>query len=126
MANFENLPTQIKKIAAPILQQHENIHQCFLAGSSLISLDYVWITSKRVIVFDEKFMGHLAITSANISCNVLFEDIRTVTLVRCLKHRLLGQARIEIHAKRYIYGIDNMNYNEAKLAHQLITEHIRS
>ncbi len=125
MADFEMLPTQIKKNAALELQQHEQIRQCFLAGSSLLSPDFVWITSKRVIVFDEKFMGNLPITYPNISCNVLFEDIRSVTLERCIKHRLFGQARIEIHAKRYIYGIDNIKYQEAKQAHQFITEQIR-
>ncbi len=125
MADFANLPTRIQKIAKPVLQQHEQIHQCFLAGSSLLNPDFALITSKRVLVFDEKFMGNLPITYPNISCNVLFEDIRSATLERYLKHRLFGQARIEITAKRYIYGIDNINYQEAKQAHKLITEQIR-
>lgn len=125
MADFGILPTQIQNIATAELQKNEEIRQCFLAGSSLLSPDFVLITSLRVLVLDEKFMGSLAIPYPNISCNVLFEDIRSVTLDRRLKQRLFGQARIEISAKRYLYGIDNINYQEAKQAHQFITEQIR-
>lgn len=125
MADFGILPTQIQKIATAELQKNEEIRQCILAGSSLLSPDFVLITSLRVLVLDEKFMGSLAIPYPNISCNVLFEDIRSVTLDRRLKQRLFGQARIEIFAKRYIYGIDNINYQEAKQVHQFITEQIR-
>ena len=124
MADFESLPTRIQRIAKAELQPDEKIWICVLGRTSLLRPDFVLITSLRVLVLDEKFMGSLAISYANICCNLLYSDIRSVKLDRLLKHRLLGQARLEIYVKRHIYCIDNMSYREAIHVHQFITEQI--
>lgn len=124
MADFENLPRRIQRIAKAELKQDEQICLCMLGRSSLLRPDFVLITSLRVLVLDEKFMGSLAISYANIRCNLLFSEIISIKLDRLLKHRLFGQARLEIYVKRHIYCIDNMSYREAMDAHQFITEQI--
>ncbi len=124
MADFSNLPIRIQRVAEAELQDAEQICMCILARSSLLRPDFVLITSLRVLVLDEKFMGSLAISYANIRCNVFFSDILSVKLVRFLKHRLFGQARIEIDVKRNVFLIDNLNLQEARHVHQLITEKI--
>ena len=124
MVDFENLPTRIQKIAKAELQTDEEICLCVLGRSSLLHPDFVLITSLRILVLDEKFMGSLAISYANVRCNLLFSDICSVKLDRLLKHRLFGQARLEIYVKRNIYWIDNMSFREAIHAHQVITEQI--
>ena len=125
MADFNNLPIRIQRVTEAELQSDEVICLCFLARSSLLRADFVLITSLRVLVLDEKFMGSLAISYANIRCNVFFNEILAVKLARFLRHRLFGQARLEINVKRNIYWIDNMSFQEARRAHQLITEKIR-
>ena len=124
MADFENLPTRIQKIAKAELQPDEEICLCVLGRSSLLRPAFVLITSLRVLVLDEKFMGSLAISYANIRCNLFFSDISSVKLARVLKHRLFRQARLEIYVKRNTYWIDNMNFREAMHVHQFITEQI--
>ena len=125
MADFENLPIRIQRVAKEELRPNEQIRLCILGHSSLLRPDFVLITSLRVLVLDEKYMGSLAISYANIRCNVFFSEIRAVKLARFLKHRLLGQARLEINIKRNVFWIDNMSYREARHAHQLITEQIQ-
>lgn len=125
MADFTNLPLNIQRVAEAELQDSEKICMCMLARSSLLRPDFVVITSLRVLVLDEKFMGSLAISYANIRCNVFFSEILAVKIARFLKHRLFGQARLEINVKRNSYWIDNMSLYEARRAHQLITEQIR-
>ncbi len=124
MADFENLPTRIQKIAKAELQPDEEICLCVLGRSSLLHPDFVLITSLRILVLDEKFMGSLAISYANIRCNLFFSDISSVKLARVLKHRIFGQARLEIYAKRNIHWIDNLSFREAMHVHQFITEQI--
>ncbi len=124
MAEFENLPTRIQQLAKAELQQDEKIHLCVLGRSSLLLPDFVLITSQRVLVLDEKFIGSIAVSYANIRCNLLFSDIISVKLARMLKHRLFGQARLEIYVKRNIYWIDNMSFHEAMHVQQFITEQI--
>ena len=125
MADFENLPIRIQQVVQAELQADEQVSMCVLAGSSLLHPDIVLITSLRVLVLDEKFMGSLAISYANIRCNVFFSDILAVKLARILKHKIFGQARLEIDVKRNTYWIDNMRLRDARRAHQLITEQIR-
>ena len=124
MADFENLPARIQEIAKSELQTDEKICLCVLGRSSLLRPDFVLVTSLRVLVLDEKFMGSLAISYANVRCNLLFSDISSIELDRQFKHRFLGQARLNIYVKRYIYCIDNMNYREAIYIHRFITEQI--
>ena len=125
MADFENLPIRIQRIAISELQPDERICLCVLGRSSLLHPDFVLITTLRVLILDEKYMGSLAISYANIRCNVFFSEISTVKLARLLKHRFLGQARLEINVKRNSFWIDNMSLREARRAHQLIAEQIQ-
>ena len=124
MAEFDNLPARIQQLTKAELQPDEEIYLCVLGRSSFLRPDFVLITSLRVLVLDEKFMGSIAISYANIRCNLFFRDISLVKLARFLKHRLFGQARLEIYVKRNIYWIDNLSFNEAMHAHQVITEQI--
>lgn len=125
MADFHNLPIRIQRIVESELQLDEQICLCVLGRSSLLRPDFVLITTSRVLILDERYMGSLAISYANIRCNVLFSEISTVKLARFLKHRLLGQARLEINVKRHTFWIDNLSFREARRAHQLITEQIQ-
>ncbi len=125
MADFENLPIRIQQMVEAELQPSEQIWKCVIGRSALLRPDFVLITSQRILVLDERYMGSLAISYANIRCNVFFSDINTVKIARLLKHRLLGQARLEINVKRYIHCIDNLNYQEAKKIHAFMTEQIQ-
>ena len=71
-------------------------------------------------------MGSIAVSYANIRCNLFFSDINLVKLARMLRHRLLGQARIEIYVKRNTYWIDNLGFRDAMHVQQLITKEIGS
>ena len=124
MAAFENLPLRIQRIAKAELQPNERICLCVLGRSTLLHPDFVLITSQRVLVLDERYMGNLAVSYANIRFNVPFTEIITVKLARVFKHRLFGQARLEIDVKRNVYWIDNLSYREARRAHKLIAEQI--
>ena len=124
MADFENLPLRIQQIAMTELQPDEKICLCVLGRSSLLRPDFVLVTTSRVLVLDEKFMGSLAISYANVRCNLLFSEIISIKLARLLKHRLFGQARLEIYVKRHIYCLDNMSFREAMHVHQFITDQI--
>ena len=125
MADFENLPNRIQRIAKSELQPDEQICLCVLGRSSLLHPDFVLITTLRVLILDEKYMGSLAISYANIRCNVFFSEISAVKLARLLKHRFFRQARLEINVKRNSFWIDNMSLREARRAHQLIAEQIQ-
>lgn len=126
MATFENLPTRIQRTAEAELLPNEHVCLCVIGHSTALRPDFVLITSQRLLVLDERYMGSLAISYANIRCNLPFNDIRTVKLDRLLKHRLLGQARLEINVKRNIHCIDNLNYREAKKIHLFMTEQMQS
>ncbi len=125
MADFENLPIRVQRIAKAELQTDEEIRLCALGRSSLLHPDFVLITTLRVLILNERYMGSLAISYANIRCNVFLSEIRTVKLARFLKHRIFGQARLEINVKRNSFWIDNMSFREARRAHQFITKQIR-
>lgn len=125
MAVFENLPDRIKRVAETELQQNEDIDFCVLGRSSVLHPDYVIITPLRILVIDERDMGSLAISYTNIRCNLFYSEIIAVKLARLLKHRLLGQARLEINVKRNVHWIDNLSYSEAKQAHSYISNKLR-
>lgn len=126
MADFENLPIRIQRIAEAELQPSEQICLCVIGRSVLLRPDFVLITSQRVLVLDERYLGSLSISYANIRCNVFFKDISTVKLARLFKHRLLGQARLEINVKRNVHWIDHVSYREARKVHLFITQKIQS
>ena len=125
MADFENLPIRIQRVIKSELQPDERVCLCVLGRSSLLHPDFVLITTLRVLILNERYMGSVAISYANIQCNVFFSEINTVKLTRLLKHRFFGQARLEINVKRNSFWIDNMSLREARRAHQLITEQIQ-
>jgi len=124
MAELENMPPRIQKIVRAQLRNDEHIRLCILGRSSLLRPDFVFITSHRVLIVDERYMGILSIPYANVRCNVLFADIRDVKLVRSFKHRLLCQARLEISVVRNVHWVDNINLRSAQSAYALIAEHI--
>ena len=126
MADYENLPGRIKRVAKTELHQNEHIDLCVLGRSSVLRPDYVIITSLRILVIDERDMGSLAISYANIRCNLFYSEITAVKLARLLKHRLLGQARLEINVKRNVHWIDNLSYAEAKQVHSYIDAKIQN
>lgn len=122
MAELENMPPRIQKLVCAQLRNDEHIRLCLLGRSALLRPDFVFITSRRVLVVDERYMGILAISYVNVRCNVLFAEIRDVKLVRHLKHRLLCQARLEISVVRNVHWVDNINLRSAQRAYALIAE----
>ena len=124
MAEFANMPPRIQKIVRTHICEDEHVSLCILGRSNLLRPDFVFITSRRVLVLDERYMGSLAVSYANVRCNLLFTEIRGVKLVRHLKHRLLRQARLEISVARAVHGIDNINLRSAQSAYICISEHL--
>ena len=100
--------------------EDEQVRSCVLGRSNLLRPDFVFITTRRVLVLDERYMGSLAVSYANIRCNVLFTEIRDVRLVRHFKHRLLCQARLEISIARNVHWIDNISFRSAQSAYAYI------
>ena len=100
----------------------EHICLCVLGRSNLLRPDFVFITTRRGLVLDERYMGSLAVSYANVRCNVLFTEIRDVKLVRHLKHRLLYQARLEISVVRNVHWIDNISFRSAQAAYVCIAK----
>lgn len=124
MAEFANMPPRIQKIVHSHLCEDEHVYLCVLGRSNLLRPDFVFITSRRVLVLDERYIGSLAVSYANVRCNLLFTEIRGVKLVRHLKHRLLRQARLEISVIRAVHWVDNINFRSARSAYACITEHL--
>ncbi len=122
MAEFANMPPRIQKIVKTHLCEDERICLCVLGRSSLLRPDFVFITTHRVLVLDERYMGSLAVSYANVRCNVLFTEMRDVRLVRCFKHRLLGQAKLEISVVRNVHWIDNISFRSARSAYACIVK----
>ena len=118
------MPPRIQKIVKAQLCEDEWVCLCVLGRSSLLRPDFVFITTRRVLVLDERYMGSLAVSYANIRCNVLFTEIRDVKLVRHFKHRLLSQARLEISVVRNVHWIDNISFRSARSAYTCITQHL--
>jgi hypothetical protein len=125
MAEFANMPPRIQKIVQAHICEDEHIHLCVLGRSSLLRPDFVFITSRRVLVLDERYIGNLAVSYANVRCNLLFTEISGVKLVRHLKHRLLRQAKLEISVVRNVHWIDNINFRSARCVYTCITKQLR-
>ena len=117
---FANMPPRIQKIVQAHIDEDEHVYLCALGRSNLLRPDYVFITSRRVLVLDERYMGSLAVSYANVRCNLLFTEISSVKLVRYLKHRLLRQAKLEISVVRNVHWIDNINFRSARRAYACI------
>ena len=124
MAEFVNMPPRIQKIVRTHIDEDEEVCLCVLGRSSLLRPDFVFITTRRVLVLDERYIGSLAVSYANIRCNLLFTEIQDVKLVRQLRHRLLSQARLEISVIRNVHWIDNINFRSARCAYACITEQL--
>ncbi|MCG9133175.1 hypothetical protein J5I95_15980 [Candidatus Poribacteria bacterium] len=124
MAEFVNMPPRIQKTVRAHIDEDEEVCLCVLGRSSLLRPDFVFITTRRVLVLDERYIGSLAVSYANIRCNLLFTEIQDVKLVRQLRHRLLSQARLEISVIRNVHWIDNINFRSARCAYVCITEQL--
>ena len=125
MAEFANMPPRIQKIVQAHIGEDEQIYLCVLGRSSLLRPDFVFITSRRVLVLDERYIGSLAVSYANVRCNLLFTEICGVKLIRHLKHRLLRQAKLEISVVRNVHWIDNISFRSARRAYVCITEQLK-
>ncbi len=123
MAEFINTPPHIQKLVRLHLCRDEHIRLCVLGRSNLLRPDFVFITTHRVLVLDERYMGSLAVSYTNVRCNILFTEICDVKLVRHFKHRLLCQARLEISVVRNVYWIDNISFRSAQSAYACIVQH---
>ena len=124
MAEFTNMPPRIQKTVRAHIGGDEDVRLCILGRSDLLRPEFVFITTHRVLVLDERYIGSLAVSYANIRCNLLFTEILDVKLVRQFKHRLFSQARLEISVLRNVHWIDNINFRSAKCAYMCITEQI--
>jgi len=123
VAVFEYLPMQIRKVVQENISQDEQVEMCFLAGSSMFSSrDYVVITSRRVMVMDERTIGCLGRAYVNVRENVLIDQITSVDISRTFMSKLLGQANMGLQADRYKYLIKNGNRKEIEAAAELIAD----
>ena len=120
MADFHRLPSRIQEAAQAELSVDEQIRLCTLGRSSLLAPDFVVITSSRVLVLEERQMGSLNASYINIRCNLLFSQITGVKLDQSLKHRIFGQAALEIEVNGDKYLINNISYRDAKHAMTLM------
>lgn len=118
------MPPRIQKVVKAHLCKDERICLCVLGRSSLLRPDFVFITTRRVLVLDERHIGSLAVSYANVRCNVLFTEIRDVQLVRHFKHRLLSQAKLEISVVRNVHWIDNISFRSAQSAYTCIVRQL--
>jgi hypothetical protein len=122
MAEFQHLPSRIRDTVGSQLGANEGVQLCLLGRSNFLSPDFVIITSRRLLVLEERSMGSLGASYTNIRCNLLFSEISAVKLSRQWKHRLLRQACVEIdkrNSDRYL--VNRVSYREAKLALELIS-----
>jgi hypothetical protein len=123
VAVFEYLPVQIRKAVLENMSQDEQVEMCFLAGSSLFSSrDYVVITSRRVMVMDERTIGCLGRAYVNVRENVLIDQITSVDISRTFMNKMLGQASMGLQADRYKYLIKNGSRKEIEAAAELIAD----
>lgn len=121
MAEFHRLPFRIQETTQSQLRTDEKIRLCMLGRSSLLNPDFVVITSDRVLVLEERQMGSLSASYINVRCNLSFSQITAVKLDQSLKHRIFGQAALEITVNGNKYLINNIGYRDAKRAMTLIS-----
>jgi hypothetical protein len=122
MAVFKHLPEHIRKTVQENISQEEQIKMCLIAGSSLASSkDYVVITSRRVLVMDERVLGSLGKTYINVKENVPIDQITSVEISRTFMNKLLGQSSMRMHVDQYTYLVNNGNKKEVEAAAELVT-----
>ena len=121
MAEFHRLPSRIQEVIQAELIADEQIRLCTLGRSNLLNPDFVIITSGRVLVLEERQMGSLRASYINIRCNLSFSQITGVKLDQGLKHRIFGQAALEIKVNGDKYLINNVSYRDAERAMALIS-----
>jgi len=123
VAVFEYLPAQIRKAVQENISQDEQIRMCFVAGLSLFSSrDYVVITSRRVLVMDERTIGCLGRSYVNIKENVPIDRITSVDISKTFMNRLLQQSTMGLQVEGYRYLINNGNKKEVEAAAELISD----
>lgn len=123
MAVFERLPEQIRRAVQQNMSENEQVKMCFVAGSLLFSSkDYVVITSRRVLVMDERTMGTLGRAYVNIKENVPIDQITSVDISRTFMNRLLGQSNMGLQVEQYKYLINNGSKREIAAAAELIAD----
>lgn len=125
MDALENLPRRIQALVWAELMPGERVCFFTLGRSTLLSPDFVVVTTHRILVLDERQIGSLSVSYANVRCNVLFTEIKNVRLVRGLRHRVFGQARLEIQVTRNVHWLDNLMLREAKRIQAHIGAHIK-
>lgn len=121
MADFHRLPSRIQETTQTQLGAAERVRLCTLGRSSLLNPDFVIITSDRVLVLEERQMGSMSASYINIRCNLSFAQITGVKLDQSLKHRIFGQAALEITVNGDKHLINNISYRDAKRAMALIS-----
>ena len=121
MADFHRLPFRIQETTQAELNADEQIRLCTLGRSSLLNPDFVVITSDRVLVLEERQMGSMSASYINIRCNLSFSQIMAVELNQSFKHRIFGQAALEITVNGDKHLINNISYRDAKRAMTLIS-----
>jgi len=126
MANFRELPAQIRKAVQANISPDEQIKMCFVAGSSLFSSkDYVVITSHRVLVMDERTIGALGTAYVNVKENVPVDEITEVDISRTNMNKMLGQASMGMETDGYKYLISNGSRKEIEAAAELVSNLVR-
>ena len=120
VADFHRLPFRIQEAAQAQLGVDEQIRLCTLGRSSFLNPDFVVITSDRVLVLEERQMGSLSVSYVNIRCNLSFTQITGVKLDQSLRHRIFGQATLEIEVNGDKHLINNISYSDAKYVMTLI------
>ena len=122
MAEFEQLPERIRKTAQGHISPDEQIKMCLVAGSSLASSrDYVVITSRRVLVMDERVLGNLGKTYINVKEDVPIDQITEVRISRTFMNKLLGQSSMGLRVEQYEYLVNDGSKKEIESAAELIT-----
>jgi hypothetical protein len=121
MADFHRLPFRIQETTQDQLGADEQIMLCTLGRSSLLNPDFVIITSDRVLVLEERQMGSMSASYINIRCNLSLVQVTGVKLDQSLKHRIFGQAALEITVNGDKHLINNISYRDAKRAMTLIS-----
>ena len=121
MADYRELPAQIRKAVQANISPDEQIKMCFVSGSSLFaSKDYVVITSRRVLVMDERTIGALGKAYVNIKENVPVDEITEVDISRTFMNKLLGQASMGMETDGYKYLINNGSKKDIEAAAELV------
>lgn len=121
MADFHRLPFRIQEATQAELSADEQVRLCTLGRSSLLNPDFVVITSDRVLVLEERQMGSMSTSYINIRCNLSLSQITGIKLDQSLKHRIFGQAALEITVNGDKHLINNISYRDAKRAIALMS-----